>query len=165
MTQMIEPAAGLYVAGQKQKTIRSEARIENYQEDANFARAETQFAAEEANRRMTLADALESQADAMGSQIAGAASRGVSAFSGSPLAAMRETTRKSGMMVDRSKAESAEAKRQLSFERYGSKTAKDATTYRSRQKARAIRGRATMNFLDQGFDALKGMKVSKPKTK
>ncbi len=161
MTEMIAPAAELYSANQQASTIESEARIENYQEDANFAHAETQYAAEEANRKLTLADALESQADAMGSQIAGAAGRGVSAFAGSPLAAMRETTRKSGMMVDRSNEESKAAKRQLSFERYGSKTAKDATTYKAKQKSRGIKSKARMNFLKSGFDAAKGMKTTK----
>ncbi len=115
------------------KVAESEGRMANYQEDANFARAEAQYASEEANRKTALADAIASQS-------AAAAGRGVSSFSRSPLAAMRENSRRSSI-------ESQRAKEQLAFERYGSDTAKRASSYTSKQKASAIKTRGTMSLL------------------
>jgi hypothetical protein len=143
MTEILDIAQSLSQAS----VAKSEGRISNYQEDANFARSEAEYAAseskyaaEEANRKTALADAIAAQR-------ASAAGRGVAVFEGSPIAAMRETARRSGIESERSKEEMRREKDRLKFEKYGSETAKSAATYKAQQKASAYKAKAGISLL------------------
>lgn len=101
------------------KTIRAEENLNARQEDARIT-------AEEADRKTMLADALASQA-------ASAAGRGVSAFEGSPLTVMAETSRRSDAEGERN--------------RFSSKTSKQAGLYKARSKAGQVKSKARLSLI------------------
>lgn len=143
MTEILDISQSLSQAS----VAKSEGRISNYQEDANFARAEAEYAAseskyaaEEANRKTALADAIAAQR-------ASAASRGVAAFEGSPIAAMRETARRSSIESERAREDVVRGRDRLKFEKYGSETAKSAATYKASQKASKYKAKAGVSLL------------------
>lgn len=110
--------AGFMQARNQAKTIEAEGKLNALQEDVRIT-------AEEADRKTLLADALASQA-------ASAAGRGISAFEGSPLTVMAETSRRSQVEGERN--------------RFSSEVAKQAGLYRARTASNQIKSQSLLQL-------------------
>ena len=107
------------------KQAQNQASIVKQEGQLAAAQEDVAITAMEADRKMALADALASQR-------ASAAGRGVSAFEGSPITVIDETARRSEIEGERN--------------RFSSKIAKQAALYKSRSQASGIKSRAKLQL-------------------
>lgn len=104
---------------------RNQAKVAEMEGNLNAMQESARFTAEEADRKTALADAIASQR-------ASAAGRGVSAFEGSPLAVIGETVRRSNVESERA--------------RFSSLADRAAGIYRARSRSENLKARSLLNF-------------------